>query len=193
MIRLGNVVVSKPTGRHSGAVQYDHGKAKVGQFERTGALAPPPAVLLNTAQDLAAKPARSRKDPLEENIKKIDTSIRGLRRYKHPGAAHDYLLPTRLYTRKARSVLRGMWMRSFAEDPANDRRRRWRTVHRRPQRNNRVWGAGGQGCWVERHVTGGRTAYISRLAGQSPLGRQAGQWDLWTPSGRVGLLSCDQP
>jgi nucleoside phosphorylase len=89
MIRLGDVVVSKPTGRHSGAVQYDHGKAKVGQFERTGALAPPPAVLLNAAQDLAAMRARSRKDPLEENIKKIDTSIRSLRRYKHPGAAHD--------------------------------------------------------------------------------------------------------
>jgi nucleoside phosphorylase len=28
MIRLGHVVVSKPTGVHSGAVQYDHGKAK---------------------------------------------------------------------------------------------------------------------------------------------------------------------
>ena len=93
MIRLGDVVVSKPTGMHSGAVQYDHGKAKVGQFERTGALAPPPAVLLNAAQDLAAKRARSPKDPLEENIKKIDTSIRGLRRYKHPGVAHDYLYP----------------------------------------------------------------------------------------------------
>ncbi|GJC90287.1 hypothetical protein ColLi_13125 [Colletotrichum liriopes] len=30
MIRLGHVVVSKPTGTHSGAVQYDHGKAKNG-------------------------------------------------------------------------------------------------------------------------------------------------------------------
>lgn len=91
MIRLGDVVVSKPAGGHSGAVQYDHGKAKAGRFERTGALAPPPAVLLNAAQDLAAKRARSRKDPVEENIKRIDTSIRGLRRYKHPGANQDHL------------------------------------------------------------------------------------------------------
>lgn len=91
MIRLGDIVVSKPAGSHSGAVQYDHGKAKVGQFERTGALAPPPVVLLNAAQDLAARRARSRKDPLEENIQRIDTSIRGLRRYKHPGATHNYL------------------------------------------------------------------------------------------------------
>jgi hypothetical protein len=55
IIRLGDVVVSKPEGEHSGAVQYDHGKSKAGQFERTGTLAPPPAVLLNAAQDLAAK------------------------------------------------------------------------------------------------------------------------------------------
>jgi nucleoside phosphorylase len=78
IIRLGDVVVSKPVGEHSGAVQYDHGKAKTGQFERTGTLAPPPAVLLNAAQDLAAKRARSRKDPIEDNIKRVDISIRGL-------------------------------------------------------------------------------------------------------------------
>ncbi|KAI8635489.1 ankyrin repeat protein [Xylariaceae sp. FL1651] len=91
MIRLGDVVVSKPVGVHSGAVQYDHGKARDGQFERTGTIAPPPAVLLNAAQDLAAKRARSRKDPVEENIKRIDTSIRGLRKYKHPGAGRGHL------------------------------------------------------------------------------------------------------
>jgi nucleoside phosphorylase len=91
MIRLGDVVVSKPMGAHSGAVQYDHGKAKVGHFERTGALAPPPAVLLNAAQDLAARRARSRHDPIEGNIQRIDTTIRGLRKYKHPGLAQDHL------------------------------------------------------------------------------------------------------
>jgi nucleoside phosphorylase len=91
MIRLGDIVVSKPAGGHSGSVQYDHGKAKVGQFECTGALAPPPAVLLNAAQDLAAKRARARTDPVAENIKRIDTSVRGLRRYKHPGAGQDNL------------------------------------------------------------------------------------------------------
>jgi nucleoside phosphorylase len=84
IIRLGDVVVSKPEGEHSGAVQYDHGKSKAGQFERTGTLAPPPAVLLNAAQDLAAKRARSRKDPIEDNIKKVDISIRGLRKYNIP-------------------------------------------------------------------------------------------------------------
>ncbi|KAF7512958.1 hypothetical protein GJ744_011224 [Endocarpon pusillum] len=91
MIRLGDVVVSKPAGEHSGVVQYDHGKANAGPFERTGTLAPPPAVLLNAAQDLAAKRARSRKDPIEDNVKRIDVSIRGLRKYKYPGAAQDHL------------------------------------------------------------------------------------------------------
>jgi nucleoside phosphorylase len=90
-IRLGDVVVSKTAGENSGAVQYDHGKAKAGQFERTGVLAPPPAVLLNAAQDLAANRARSRKDPLEDNIKRIDTSIPTLRKYQYPGAVQDYL------------------------------------------------------------------------------------------------------
>jgi nucleoside phosphorylase len=91
MIRLGDVVVSKPTGGYSGAVQYDHGKAETGQFRRTGALAPPPAVLLSAAQDLASKRARLRTDPVGENIKRIDTTIRGLRRYKNPGLSQDHL------------------------------------------------------------------------------------------------------
>ncbi|KAK2755640.1 ankyrin repeat protein [Colletotrichum kahawae] len=55
---LGHVVVSKPAGGHSGALQYDHGKARDGYFERTDALAPPPAVLLNAAQALAVQRAR---------------------------------------------------------------------------------------------------------------------------------------
>ncbi|KAK1992428.1 purine and uridine phosphorylase [Colletotrichum falcatum] len=64
IIRLGHVVVSKPAGEHSGAVQYDHGKASDGQFQRTGALAPPPAVLLNAAQALAVRRARIADDPV---------------------------------------------------------------------------------------------------------------------------------
>jgi hypothetical protein len=69
MIRLGDVVVSKPGGEHSGAIQYDHGKAEAGNFRRAGALTPPLAVLLNAAQDLAAQRARTRKDRIAENIK----------------------------------------------------------------------------------------------------------------------------
>lgn len=91
MIRLGDVVVSKPTGQHSGAVQYDHGKASTGQFQRTGALPPPPAILLNAAQDLDVARARVRRDPIKENIQRIDTTIPGLTKYKYPGAIQDNL------------------------------------------------------------------------------------------------------
>ncbi|OHW91055.1 ankyrin repeat protein [Colletotrichum incanum] len=95
MIRLGHVVVSKPTGEHSGAVQYDHGKARDGQFQRTGALAPPPAVLLNAAQALAVQRARVENDPVQQNVKRIDTTRRRLRRFQFPGAANDHLYQSR--------------------------------------------------------------------------------------------------
>ena len=90
-IRLGHVVVSKPTGQHSGAVQYDHGKAEAVEFRRTGFLPPPPNVLLNAAQRLATMRARAREDPLAANVRRIDTTVRGLRRYKRPGVDNDHL------------------------------------------------------------------------------------------------------
>ena len=54
-IRLGDVVVSKPTGGFGGVVQYDSGKA-VGQgvFERTGSLNKPPQILLTAIAKLQA-------------------------------------------------------------------------------------------------------------------------------------------
>lgn len=54
-VRLGHVVVSKSTGIHSGAIQYDRGRAEQGQFQRTGVIASPPQILLNAAQALAVQ------------------------------------------------------------------------------------------------------------------------------------------
>lgn len=46
-VRLGDVVVSVPTGTFPGVVQWDAGKAeRGGVFRRTGALNNPPSVLL---------------------------------------------------------------------------------------------------------------------------------------------------
>ncbi|KAK1072383.1 hypothetical protein LTR74_002696 [Friedmanniomyces endolithicus] len=90
-IRLGHVVVSKPTGQHSRAVQYDHGKAEAGSFRRTGFLAPPPTVLLNAAQRLSVICALASADPVVSHLRRLDTSKRQLRRYKHPGANKDHL------------------------------------------------------------------------------------------------------
>lgn len=101
-IHLGDVVVSKPNGIHSGVAQYDHGKAKAGQFERTDALAPPPAVLLSASQDLAV--ARAAKDPIEANIKRIKTRHKHFRRFKHPGITQDHLYsPTYVHLRPEQS------------------------------------------------------------------------------------------
>lgn len=45
-IRLGDVVVSEPTGSYGGVVQYDYGKALSSGFHRTGMLNRPPQILL---------------------------------------------------------------------------------------------------------------------------------------------------
>ncbi|KAL6825921.1 hypothetical protein J3E69DRAFT_335364 [Trichoderma sp. SZMC 28015] len=91
IIRLGHVVVSKPTGEHSGAIQYDHGKAIDGFIERTGSLMPPPAAFLNAAQALAVEQSRADNDPLWENTQRIRSQRRGLRHFKFPGIANDHL------------------------------------------------------------------------------------------------------
>ncbi|OJJ49289.1 hypothetical protein ASPZODRAFT_164819 [Penicilliopsis zonata CBS 506.65] len=52
-IRLGDVVVSQPTGLSTGVIQYDYGKALYdGQFQRTGSLNKPPPVLLKAVSQM---------------------------------------------------------------------------------------------------------------------------------------------
>jgi nucleoside phosphorylase/tetratricopeptide (TPR) repeat protein len=53
-IRLGDVVVSQPTGRSGGVEQYDYGKTINGGFHRTATLSPPPQVLLTAMARLQA-------------------------------------------------------------------------------------------------------------------------------------------
>jgi len=54
-IRLGDVVVSTPTGTFSGVVQYDYGKTvSSGVFQQTGMMNQPPQVLLNATARLHA-------------------------------------------------------------------------------------------------------------------------------------------
>ncbi|KAJ0419528.1 hypothetical protein BJY00DRAFT_153836 [Aspergillus carlsbadensis] len=53
-IRLGDVIVSKPTPGNGGVIQYDYGKSLVGEFIVTGSLDKPPAVLLTAIARLEA-------------------------------------------------------------------------------------------------------------------------------------------
>jgi nucleoside phosphorylase len=55
-IRLGDIVVSKPTGSFGGVVQYDYGKTvEEGRFVRTGSLNKPPIALLTAVAKLEAE------------------------------------------------------------------------------------------------------------------------------------------
>ena len=55
-IRLGDVVVSKPTEQSGGVIQYDFGKTvQEGRFKRTGSLNRPPNVLLTALANLESK------------------------------------------------------------------------------------------------------------------------------------------
>lgn len=92
VIRLGDIVVSRPTSEHPGAVKYDLTKAKSGQFECTGAaIARPPTLLFTAAQEVAAKRVSSLHDPIRDNVKRIDASAKEPGRYRYPGAELDHL------------------------------------------------------------------------------------------------------
>jgi nucleoside phosphorylase len=52
-IRLGDVVISMPSGTSGGVIQYDYGKTLPdGQFQQTGALNSPPQVLLSAVSQM---------------------------------------------------------------------------------------------------------------------------------------------
>jgi nucleoside phosphorylase len=91
-IRLGDVVVSQPTGIHGGVVQWDFGKtAKGGIFQRTGSLDKPPLVLLHALQALKTFDLT---DGI--NIKRsLSLMVRNKPRmgetYRYQGADHDQL------------------------------------------------------------------------------------------------------
>ncbi|KAF5658363.1 G-protein beta WD-40 repeat-containing protein [Fusarium heterosporum] len=54
-IRLGDVVVSQPTGTNGGLIQYDRGKTtQEGELQRTGSLNAPPQILLSALGRLQA-------------------------------------------------------------------------------------------------------------------------------------------
>lgn len=92
-IRLGDVVVSKPTDTFGGVVQYDLGKRTIGgQFQRTGSLRKPPAMLLAAVQQLEAK-HRMEESEVPVHIEKMLEKYPKMKRggYTFPGAEEDTL------------------------------------------------------------------------------------------------------
>ncbi|KAL6230205.1 nucleoside phosphorylase domain-containing protein [Aspergillus navahoensis] len=91
-IRLGDVVVSKPGGKHGGVIQYDYGKAiQGGQFEPTGILNQPPQVLLTHMSQIEANQITG-----EDAISKIVGAVLEqnpniIERFSAPGQHTDFL------------------------------------------------------------------------------------------------------
>ncbi|KAN0086979.1 hypothetical protein V8E54_000667 [Elaphomyces granulatus] len=91
-IRLGDVVVSKPTGDFGGVVQYDFGKT-VGQddFERIGTLNKPPQILLTAIAKLQADQMIETSRIPEFLSKMIATYPRMRADFTHRGQEQDRL------------------------------------------------------------------------------------------------------
>jgi len=90
-IRLGDVVVSSPTGRTAGVIHYELGKTVQNKkFERTGSLTPPPPVLLNALQKLSALHER-RGHRIAETVTRMTSTNRRLKRYQRPDPDSDLL------------------------------------------------------------------------------------------------------
>lgn len=86
-VRLGDVVISMPQGKHGGVVQYNFGKTgKDGKVERTGWLNAPPAILLTALAKLRAKDMIG-----EVNLATHLSAFNNIPKFKYQGAAFDVL------------------------------------------------------------------------------------------------------
>ncbi|PWY75544.1 hypothetical protein BO70DRAFT_295914 [Aspergillus heteromorphus CBS 117.55] len=86
-IRLGDIVVSKPTNSNGGILTYDMRKTLGnGAFQLNGCLQPPPRNLRSTLSMMQSVPGMS--DPLQEYLGQIELKNPA---YKYPGAKNDRL------------------------------------------------------------------------------------------------------
>jgi nucleoside phosphorylase len=90
-IRLGDVVVSKPTNAFGGVVQYDLGKETSSGFERTGTLNKPPAVLRSAVQRLVAQHEMEDSQIPQYLSRMIERYPKMNDKYSHPGTGQDQL------------------------------------------------------------------------------------------------------
>ncbi|KAI8948634.1 nucleoside phosphorylase domain-containing protein [Xylaria longipes] len=92
-IRLGDVVVSMPDGRHGGLVQYDLGKDIDGGFQLKGFLSAPPTELRSAVCEMKSD-HRVSDNKIEQFITAMLQKGRGLNDYRHPPIESDVLFVT---------------------------------------------------------------------------------------------------
>jgi nucleoside phosphorylase len=91
-MRLGDVVVSKPTGTFGGVIQYDFGKTvQDGKFMRTGLLNRPPDLLLTALAKLEAKHMMEGHELAEYLSGMMQKYPKMEAQFSHPGVQHDSL------------------------------------------------------------------------------------------------------
>ena len=91
-IRLGDVVVSKPTGSYGGVIQYDFGKTvQEGKFTRMGSLNRPPDVLLTALANLEAKHMMEGHELAKYLREMVEKYPRMNAQFTHPGIQYDSL------------------------------------------------------------------------------------------------------
>jgi nucleoside phosphorylase len=85
-VRLGDVVVSQPVGRHGGVIQYDFGKSEPSGFVHAEFLNSPPNALLQALANLQARHLRE-----VNNIQKYVGVIERRARFRRPDPNSDVL------------------------------------------------------------------------------------------------------
>jgi ankyrin repeat protein/nucleoside phosphorylase len=90
-IRLGDIVVSKPTNSSGGVLQYDLGKSLGnGLFQRTGSLNKPPQVLLTAVSELQADHMMGLTQ-IPAFLSQITQKYPSMQTFAYPGQAFDEL------------------------------------------------------------------------------------------------------
>ena len=91
-IRLGDVVVSEPTGAFGGVVQYDYGKTVCGAFQQTGTMDRPPQVLLHAITRLKADDMLGSNQSIVKMISDVlNTNVDMKARFSRPADEPDRL------------------------------------------------------------------------------------------------------
>lgn len=98
-VRLGDVVVSMPSGVHGGVVQYDLGKETTTGFERKGFLEPPPTSWRTSVVEMQSD-HRVKDNRIATFLAEMIGKYPRLEEYRRPAADKDVLfLPHNLHTR----------------------------------------------------------------------------------------------
>ena len=91
-LRLGDIVVSQPTSTSGGVIQYDRGKTvQGGEFQQTGTLNAPPAMLLTALTRLQAEHLSGECQIPQYLSEMLAGRPKIGKKYSYPGASNDIL------------------------------------------------------------------------------------------------------